>query len=1081
MERIAVAFKEGDFEAALLSLSLIEDPRNVRADAILTTQPLTNDRVKANLLHLSSKNGWFGVMKLLLTSYQFDPQERDDRSHTCLHYAAAGNHVDVLKYLIKECGCDPMAFNWIGTNVLHCAAANGSFDVLKYLISDCHCDPMIADSCGENSLHYSVKHIDILKYLISECGCDPVTSRKPILHYAVALGSPLCIIKYLIDECNCDPMSVDTEELTALHWAVQGCSTDAVKYLLETGLCNLQAKDKLGLTPLQLARKNDISSILHDFNCCSAFKKGDYEAAHHLLPLVQEPKKVYTQFTFTTSICNGVEASEVNLLHLSSMHGWLDIVKDLINNYHFDPQERDNKGCSCIFYAIAGKHIDVVQYLLTECNCNPTATYDGTTILHCAAAAGLLDTVKYLIDQQCYDLLARNKWEETVLHCAVKNIDIIKYLLTKHNCNPVDTDCNGQTVLHYAASVGSITVAQYLIDEYNCDPMIADKRGWTVLHFAVHNNHTNVVRFLLSTGKCDTLAKNNNGATPLEVATTSEGSLKRMFQKFDEIKKSHQIDSYVNILLLGNSKAGKSTLSCVIKETTGGFRFTKVKGIVPETAGVISTTLQHKALGNLILHDFAGHSSYLSSHSAIIEYLLKNVEGVFLVVVDITEKNALKQIYQWLTFVKKVWRATQVIVVASHADMVNQRRKNDIQETIGREKIEIIFLDCRQRGQNKVNHFFNKLNIACKSIRDARVKKLSLYCPMVYGLIEDRKETVIAVSDMISAAKSSNFHLLPDEDEEVSNVLYSLASTGLIIFLNNLEKSWVIPVNRQILLAKVNVILFAPSSFKEHATIASNTGIIQWSVLAQHFPEYDTDMLICFLKSVELCCEINYCLFKVTNLVGTNEVEQEGERLLFFPSLLTLKTPDYVTCQQYEKGWCLKCSGEHNFFPARYFHRLSLCLVEKFEESEKAITYCEFWQNGLYWFNGHHKVGVLVEIIDDNRCVCILLYCEKDCSDNLQSKVIGDVIEDVAMIYNKSCPGLEKELTNKFPTAFTRKYSLKKSTETEIDQLMNAKDRQNFVTKSQISQKNKSDVTSVFGKHNVKVSTFIMHNILFML
>ena len=80
--------------------------------------------------------------------------------------------------------------------------------------------------------------------------------------------------------------------------------------------------------------------------------------------------------------------------------------------------------------------------------------------------------------------------------------------------------------------------------------------------------------------------------------------------------------------------------------------FRNVKGVEPCTAGIIPYKLQHKTLGNIILHDFAGHSEYYSSHSAVIENLLQGSGGVFLIVVNILEKEAVKHLHQWLTVVR---------------------------------------------------------------------------------------------------------------------------------------------------------------------------------------------------------------------------------------------------------------------------------------------------------------------------------------------------------------------------------------------------------------------------------------------
>ena len=95
----------------------------------------------------------------------------------------------------------------------------------------------------------------------------------------------------------------------------------------------------------------------------------------------------------------------------------------------------------------------------------------------------------------------------------------------------------------------------------------------------------------------------------------------------------------------------------------------------------------------------------------------------------------------------------------------------------------------------------------------------------MYGLLEERKENILTLSDVMSAAKDNVDYVLPDEREEVLDVLHSLDSTGLIKVLKSEDKVWVI-VNKGILLSEVDGILFAPKTFKEHVDIASNTGIV---------------------------------------------------------------------------------------------------------------------------------------------------------------------------------------------------------------------------------------------------------------
>ena len=626
-------------------------------------------------------------------------------------------------------------------------------------------------------------------------------------------------------------------------------------------------------------------------------------------------------------------------------------------------------------------------------------------------------------------------WDNTsLLHFSSGNgwLDVTKDLITKYHCDPHERDGQERTCFHWAAVYNHVDVMRYLIDECHCDPMTVSVSGSTPLHFAADWGHSAAVEYLLSTGKCDPLAKSNNGNTPLQLAKENgHTDILSVFKKFGDIKSSHPIDSYVNVLLVGNPGAGKSTLSHVFKDTAissivlGSFR--NVGGVVPCTAGIIPYKLQHRTLGNIILHDFAGHSEYYSSHSAVIENLLQGSGGVFLIVVNILEKEAVKQLHQWLTVVRneaqKALNECHVIVIVSHVDEIlnpfeRRRRKEEIEEIIVRERCDSVFLDCRKLGGSGVDSFFNKSSSACESIRSTSGRNLSLYCHMMYGLLEERKENILTLSDVMSATKSHNEYNLSDKREDVLDALDSLHSIGLISILKSEDKVWVV-VNKGVLLTEVDGILFAPKTFKEHVDIASNTGIVSVSGLTRLFPKYDPDMLIRFLNNMELCQELDPSFLRMTNLHQLAVEEEEeggrerrGERLLHFPCLLSTDRPDEMTSEVYQFGWCLQCTSKHHFFPPRYFHVLSLRLAYKMaqpQEGDQLKRRCTFWKNGLYWSNGH-GVGSLVEIVDESQCVLVMMSCEKGYSDNMVS-LRRDVIGEVMSVYKESCPSLEvKEL-----------------------------------------------------------------------
>ena len=1045
---------------------------------------MTPDKYGDTILHVTASEGSLDVLKYLINTHHYNLMTTNNKGQTVLHLAV--KHIDVVKYLIIECSCDIMAADKGGVSVLHYVASKGLLDVLKCMVMNINghiMDEQYRDTNSRTVLHCAVKHIDVVKYLINECNCDIMTIDKygdTILHVTASEGR-LDVMKYLINTHHYNLMTTNNSGQTVLHLAVR--HIDVVKYLIIECSCDIMATDKDGVSVLHYVASEGLLDVLK----CMVMNINGHIMDEQYRNIIGQTVlhcavKHIDIVKYLINQCNcdimTPDKDGNTILHYVTSKRLLNVLKYLINTHHY-PMTTKNSGQTG-----AVKHIDVVKYLINECNCDIMVTdKDGVPFLHYVAREGLLDVLKcmvmkingHIMDEQYRDT---NGW--TVLHCAVRHIRIVKYLINECNCDIMVTDKDGVPFFHYVAREGlldvlkcmvmninghimdkhyhdtkgrtvlhsavrRIDVVKYLINEYNCNQeysccniMVTDKDGQTPLHHAADSGTPKVIEYFLSTGNCDPLAKDKVGWTPLELAKErgyDKDTVIGIFKKFGDIKISHPIDSYVNVLLVGNPGAGKSTLSHVINDTAsfillGSFR--NVGGVVPCTAGIIPYKLQHRTLGNIILHDFAGHSEYYSSHSAVIENLLHGSGGVFLIVVNILEKEAVKQLHQWLTVVRneaqKALNQCHVIVIVSHVDEISnpveRRRKEEIQEIIVRERCESVFLDCRKLGGSGVGSFFNKSSSACESIRSTRRNKSSLYDHEIYRLLVERKENILTLSDVMSAGKDNNDYVIPDKREDVLDALNSLHSTGLISVLKSKDKVWVV-VNKGILLTEVDGILFAPKTFKEHVDIASNTGIVSVSGLTRLFPKYNPDVLICFLKKMELCQELNPSFLRMTNLIAgdreetggsASETQRRGERLLFFPCLLSTDRPDEMTSEVYQFGWCLQCTREHDFFPPRYFHVLSLHLAFKFslskgnkELAEKLNRKCKFWSNGLHWFDGY-GVKVLVEIVDESQCVLVMMSCEKGYSDNMVS-LRRKVIREVMSVYKESCPSLEvKEL-----------------------------------------------------------------------
>ena len=923
----------------------------------------------------------------------------------CVDAFRTRDHAEAVRLLplVKE---PRRIWDWYRIDtLLHFSSRNGWFDVTKDLITNYHFDPQESNNSGKTCLHYAAE------------------------------GNHIDVVRYLITECNCDPMKTNYNGDTVLHYTAKKGLLEVLKVMINHHNCNLMATNIWGETILHYAVKHIdiVKYLIIECNCN---------------PMT-------------------VNVGGDTVLHYAANKGLLEVLKVMINHHNCNLMATNKWGETILHCAV--KHIEVVKYLIIECNCDPMTVIndDGDNVLHYSAKKGLLDLLRSVINHRNCNLMATNKWGETILHCAVKHIEVVKYLINEHNCDPVVVNKFGQTPLHIATKECSLAAIEYL----------------------------------LSTGRCDPLVKDNTGRTLVQIAEGSADILS-IFKKFGQIKISHPIDSYVNVLLLGNSGAGKSTLHHVIIDTaTGGYYFgffRNVKGVKPFTAGIIPVKLQHKILGNIILHDFAGHPEYYSSHGAVIENLLQGSGGVFLIVVNILEKEAVKQLHQWLTVVRneaeKALDQCHVIVVVSHVDEINDPlwREEEIQEIILSKRLDGVFLDCRKLGGSGIGTVFKMLSSACESICSTRRYKSTLYHHEMYRLLEESKENILIFSDIMLGTKDS--YILPKKGEDIFKILQSLDSTGLINVLQSNNKVWVV-VNKGILLTEVDGILFAPKGFKEHVNIASNTGIVRVSNLASLFPHYDPDMLICFLKKMELCQEMNPSFLSMTNLIpsaveGSEEEKnttRRGERLLFFPCLLYSDRPDEMTSKVYQFGWCLQCTGEHDFFPPRYFHILLLHLAYKLalpQEDDKLNRRCTFWRHGLHWLNGH-GVGVLVELVDESQYVLVLMSQKKGCSDGFKH-LRQNVIREVLLAHKESCPSLEvKEFViDPEDLSYTPRertlYSVKdviSSIQSKQDYIVNATGTRAVELRSILTDESLSDINnlSLLGGRDIKVCADLIY------
>ena len=483
--------------------------------------------------------------------------------------------------------------------------------------------------------------------------------------------------------------------------------------------------------------------------------------------------------------------------------------------------------------------------------------------------------------------------------------------------------------------------------------------------------------------------------------------------------------------MCGNTAAGKSTLCQLInyrssKSSQHSFDPSHCVSVTPLTAGIELHTIESWELGHVVIHDFAGHPEFYSSHTAVLENLMVRSPGVFVLMVDVTtpHNTTEKLLYYWINFIEnccaRLTKPSHIIIVGSHIDKLSPQKKADMESFITRiAKHAIrkqhfqgyIGLDCRRPGGENVTTFTSLLSESCRQVVD-RSDSISFYCHVQYSFLRDLKMVAITTDEFCTKLKEQDHPSLPSNVSIVTEILTALSDKGLILFLQN--SKWVI-IDQPALLTEVNGTLFAPSCIERvYREIASNTGIITKSALQNTFPKYNIDMLIGFLISLEFCHIIDSNIFKVISsniLPSTSDVSGE---ILFFPSLIRLDSP--VTMSSTPKfGYCLRCPDPYSFLSNRFLHvlihhlSLNYSLLEEVEwttdrEAEMFHHFCDVWINGIRWKK--EGLEVLVEVSDLNHCVTVLLS-EKDGAE--AHKVSCAIIQEINLLRNTLCPCPVKE------------------------------------------------------------------------
>ena len=437
------------------------------------------------------------------------------------------------------------------------------------------------------------------------------------------------------------------------------------------------------------------------------------------------------------------------------------------------------------------------------------------------------------------------------------------------------------------------------------------------------------------------------------------------------------------------------------------------------------------------MYDFAGQQEYYSSHAAVLEHVMQKSAVMFLCLVDLSKSNKsiCQSLHYWLSFINNaccsVAIRSHVAIIGSHSDLIEsasdkEKEKSSLIQAMAARRIKqqefagCLSMDCRQLGDTDASRGLVSMLTNSQSAINTSQPVISYYCHVLYAFLCTKLDVVgCSLQYLTSAITKENDSSLPNDLSVLTELLTTLSDKGLILFLNHSPLSSWIVVKTESLLNEINGVLFAPCHFKEHHVLASNTGIVPVSTLREVFPNYDQEMLVGFLESLDFCRPVDPSVLEYTNLQTTAAGSQSAggtADLLFFPGLVESERPDDLIQQQatLEFGWCLCCVDEHQFLSSRFLHMLVLSVAYKFPLASRYSPSscviglqrrCTIWRNGISW-RDDYDITTVIELLDNNRQVLVAMTCNTrrpvECG-----KLRSSLISLIRHLQQVHCPSVE--------------------------------------------------------------------------
>ena len=513
----------------------------------LTSKPECNreagDEDNNRPLHIACIfSGNVELVRYLVEEADCDINAKGSNDNTSLLWACYKNQLEIVKFLTSKPECNRESANKLGNLPLHLTCGfSGNVELVRYLVKEADCDINAKGSNDYTSLHWACEknQLEIVKFLTSkpECNCEAgdEDNNRP-LHIACIFSGNVELVRYLVEEADCDINAKGSNDNTSLLWACYKNQLEIVKFLTSKPECNRESANKLGNLPLHLtcgfSGNVELVRYLVEEAGCDINAKGenDYTSLHWAC---EKNQLEIVKFLTSKPECNRESAERFgNLpLHIACIFsGNVELVRYLVEEADCDINAKGSNDNTSLLWACYKDQLEIVKFLTSKPECNrESANKFGNLPLHLACGfSGNVELVRYLVEEAGCDINAKGENDYTSLHwaCYKNQLEIVKFLTSKPECNRECSDKVGNQPLHTACSFsGNVELVRYLVEEAGCDINAKGENDYTSLHWACEKNQLEIVKFLTSKPECNRESANKFGNLPLHLACGFSGNV----------------------------------------------------------------------------------------------------------------------------------------------------------------------------------------------------------------------------------------------------------------------------------------------------------------------------------------------------------------------------------------------------------------------------------------------------------------------------------------------------------------------------------------------------------------------------